>query len=80
MSNRPITDALNKRIEIPTDIPPDTVTITGEATQGGDAGIRVDANVDIGKPGGWDLGGQFAYWMSRGASAMGYLRWGKGKK
>ncbi len=74
----PIADSFTA-IPIPTDIPPDTITIAGQAKTDGDTGVTVNADVDVGKPGGWDVGVQASWWQRAGASIMGWARWSKKK-
>jgi hypothetical protein len=75
----PLADALSKPIVLP-DVPKQTVTVTGEwEQQTKDYGVSVEADVDIGKPGGWSTGGKGGYWKDKGAAVMGWFQW-KGKR
>jgi hypothetical protein len=79
LAHTPIADALSKPIVLP-DVPKQTVTVTGEwEQQTKDYGVSVEADVDIGKPGGWSTGGKGGYWKDKGAAVMGWLQW-KGKR
>jgi hypothetical protein len=78
-SPTPLADALSKPLVLP-DVPKQTVTVTGEwQQQTGDYGVGVEADVDIGKPGGWSTGGKGGYWKDKGAAVMGWFQW-KGKR
>jgi hypothetical protein len=75
----PLADALSKPLVLP-DVPKQTVTVKGEwQQQTGDYGVGVEADVDIGKPGGWSTGGKGGYWKDKGAAVMGWFQW-KGKR
>jgi hypothetical protein len=75
----PLADALSKPIVLP-DVPKQTVTVKGEwEQQTKDYGVSVEADVDIGKPGGWSTGGKGGYWKDKGAAVMGWFQW-KGKR
>jgi hypothetical protein len=75
----PLADALSKPIVLP-DVPKQTVTVKGEwEQQTKDYGVSVEADVDIGKPGGWSTGGKGGWWKDKGAAVMGWLQW-KGKR
>jgi hypothetical protein len=77
--NTPLADALSKPIVLP-DVPKQTVTVKGEwEQQTKDYGVSVEADVDIGKPGGWSTGGKGGYWKDKGAAVMGWFQW-KGKR
>lgn len=75
MSDTPLADAL-KKVEIP-DVPPETVTLAVDASKD-DVGVSLQANKDLGKPGGWAGGGEAGYWKSVGWRVRGWLTW-KGK-
>lgn len=47
----------------------------GVVVQGTDVGVQGQANVDIGKPGGWSFAAAGAWFRQQGASAAGYFRW-----
>lgn len=76
MSDSPIRDSLNRPIEIPTDIPKNTVTIAGEFNRERQGG-SIEFNRDIGKPGGWEAVFTAEYWRKLGASIRGGLTWSK---
>jgi hypothetical protein len=68
---RPIRSAIEK-LE---DLPRDQVQAGVAAKAGGDVGAFVEAQKDIGRPGGWTLAAA-GEWMRRaGWSAAGVLRW-----
>lgn len=73
----PIFDALNKTIEIPK-VEDQSADLAVEKTRD-DLGITGSASVDIGKPGGWSLGGAGGYWKNAGATVKGWVKW-RGKK
>jgi hypothetical protein len=74
----PLADALSKPIVLP-ELPDKTITVVGHWEQGSkDYGVSAEADLDIGKPGGWTTGGKGGWWKDKGAAAMGWLQW-KGK-
>jgi hypothetical protein len=74
----PLADALAKPIVLP-DVPKQTVTVKGEWDQSTkDVGVALEADLDIGRPGGWTTGATAQWWKDRGAKAIGWLQW-KGK-
>lgn len=73
MPETPIRDSL-KDLER---LPRDEVVIGVVAEQDGDTGAMIDAQKDIGKPGGWTLAAAGRWMKDAGWSAAGLLRWRK---
>jgi hypothetical protein len=67
----PFADALKELDELPRD----QVEIGGAAKEGGEAGIFIEGQRDIGKPGGWALVGSAEWWKQAGWALLGKLRW-----
>lgn len=78
MSDRqtPIADAL-KKIDIP-DVEDDALTVKAEA-DAHDVAVSVEADKDLGQPGGWSGEAVGGWRKSIGWFAQGVLRW-RGKK
>jgi hypothetical protein len=75
----PLADALSKPIVLP-DVPKQTVTVQSEwQQQTGNFSVGVEADVDVGKPGGWSVGGKGLWSKATGAAATMYAQW-KGKR
>jgi hypothetical protein len=71
----PLADALSKPIVLP-DVPKQTVTVKGEwEQQTKDYGVSVEADVDIGKPGGHSIGTKAGWWKDKGAAIVGWWKW-----
>jgi hypothetical protein len=79
LAHTPIADALSKPIVLP-DVPKQTVTVQSEwQQQTGNFSVGVEADVDVGKPGGWSVGGKGLWSKATGAAATMYAQW-KGKR
>ena len=76
MSETPIRDAI-KRIE---DLPDDEIRLGGVVRDDGtgvDAGAVLEADRDIGEPGGWQAAGEASWFRRAGWKVTGLLRWRK---
>jgi hypothetical protein len=56
-------------------LPKDQVSVGGTATTDGDAGVILQGNRDIGKPGGWVWTGEAAWWRKAGGSIATFFTW-----
>lgn len=52
----------------------DHVTISG-GLEGKTPHVEVEAEKDLGKPGGWAAGGKWEWVKGKGQQALGYLTW-----
>lgn len=76
-SRTPLADALSKPIVIPD--PEDGITVAVQAQQG-QLGASVQADVDVGKPGGWSMGAMASWVQHAGYTALGWVTWRPAKK
>jgi hypothetical protein len=67
MSETPLKDALNK-------LPTQQIEVGVVATPE-DVGVKGEANVDIGKPGGWSWLASAEWWREKGWQAATWFRW-----
>lgn len=78
MSDRPITDALGKLENIPSETLQAGVVAEGGTSKPSDVGIAIEGAKDLGKPGGWQGAASAQWWKEKGWSLAAWLGW-KGK-
>jgi hypothetical protein len=72
-------DPIKSSIDAIAKLPEDQITLAVVAEQHGDAGAVIEGQKDIGKPGGWVVGGQAAIKSKSGWSLSALARWKKAK-
>jgi hypothetical protein len=70
-------DPIKAAIDDIAKLSPDEVNLVVTASEDGDKGGGVEAKADIGKPGGWTLGGSARWLTKSGWRVVGALNWKK---
>jgi hypothetical protein len=73
-----VSDTIKAAIDSIAKLPEDEITIAVTA-ENGDAGAVIEGQKDVGKPGGWVVGGQAAIKSKSGWSLSALARWTKAK-
>jgi hypothetical protein len=74
-----VSDPIKASIDAIAKLPKDEINIALVAEQDGDKGAAIEAQKDIGKPGGWTLGTSARWLTKSGWSVAGGLNWKKDK-
>lgn len=56
-------------------LPAAQVQLVATYEQNGETSVKLEASLDIGKPGGWDAGGALGWVKDIGVRGIGRLRW-----
>jgi hypothetical protein len=74
-----MSDTIKAAIDSIAKLPKDEVNIALVAEKDGDKGAAIEAQKDIGKPGGWTLGASARWLTKSGWAVAGGLNWKKDK-